>query len=142
MRRSFGTTLTASVSVISTSAAPEIAFYTDRASPFRAPVAIASFNNSFVSSPNGDGLILDLAYTPFSYGPFPYPKWNVKLGPQFTEYLHRFGERTISTVRFADALIARRATTQFSHTPGSRFDVEGQRPYRGSGPNQAPPSAG
>ena len=55
-------------------------------------VKIGSFNNSFGSSPNGDGLILDLAYTPFSYGaPFPYPKWNVRLGLQFTEYLHLFG---------------------------------------------------
>jgi hypothetical protein len=56
------------------------------------PVNIGSFNNSFVSSPNGDGLILDLAYTPFSNGaPFLYPKWNVRLGLQFTEYLHLFG---------------------------------------------------
>jgi hypothetical protein len=56
------------------------------------PVSIGSFNNSFVSSPNGDGLILDLAYAPFSYGaPFPYSKWNVRLGLQFTEYLHLFG---------------------------------------------------
>jgi hypothetical protein len=31
------------------------------------PVNISSFNNSFVSSPNGDGLILDLAYSPFRF---------------------------------------------------------------------------
>ena len=56
------------------------------------PINIGSFNNSYVSSPNGDGLILDLAYVPFSYGaPFPYSKWNVRLGLQFTEYLHLFG---------------------------------------------------
>jgi hypothetical protein len=59
------------------------------------PVNIGSFNNSFVSSPNGDGLILDLAYTPFGYGaPFLYPKWNVRLGLQFTEYLHLYGGTT------------------------------------------------
>jgi hypothetical protein len=56
------------------------------------PVNIGSFNNSFVSSPNGDGLILDLAYSPFMNGaPFLYPRWNVRLGLQFTEYLHLYG---------------------------------------------------
>jgi hypothetical protein len=55
------------------------------------PVNIASFNNSFVSSPNGDGLILDLAYTPLSYGaPFPIQN-GMRLGVQFTEYLHLYG---------------------------------------------------
>ncbi len=44
------------------------------------------------SSPNGDGLILDLAYLPFSHGsPFPYSTWNARLGVQFTQYLHLFG---------------------------------------------------
>jgi hypothetical protein len=60
--------------------------------PICTPVNIGAFNNSFVSSPNGEGLILDLAWTPFTYGaPFLYPKWNVRLGLQFTEYLHLFG---------------------------------------------------
>jgi hypothetical protein len=67
-------------------------------------VNIGSFNNSFGSSPNGDGLILDLAYTPFSNGaPFPYPKWNVRFGPQFTEYLHLFG----GTNNFDGSLLGR-----------------------------------
>jgi hypothetical protein len=60
--------------------------------PLCAPINFGAFNNSFTSSPNGDGLILDLAYIPFSKGaPFLYSKWNVRLGLQFTEYLHLFG---------------------------------------------------
>ena len=60
--------------------------------PVCTPINIGAFNNSFVSSPNGDGLILDLAYAPFSYGaPFPYSRWNVRLGLQFTDYLHLYG---------------------------------------------------
>jgi len=56
------------------------------------PVNFGSFNNSLASSPNGSGLIEDLAYIPFSYGaPFPYSKWNVRLGLQFTEYLRLYG---------------------------------------------------
>jgi hypothetical protein len=56
------------------------------------PNSIGAFNNSFVSSPNGDGLILDLAYIPFSHGaPFPYSTWNARIGIQFTQYLHLFG---------------------------------------------------
>ncbi len=44
------------------------------------------------SSPNGDGLILDVAYLPFSHGsPFPYSTWNARIGVQFTQYLHIFG---------------------------------------------------
>ena len=56
------------------------------------PANFGALNNSSVSSPNGDGLVLDLAYVPFSYGaPFLYSKWNVRLGLQFTEYLHLYG---------------------------------------------------
>jgi hypothetical protein len=59
------------------------------------PTSIGEFNNSFISSPNGAGLILDLAYIPFSQGaPFPYSTWNVRLGLQFTQYLHLFGGTT------------------------------------------------
>ena len=62
---------------------------------FCTPTSIGSFNNSFISSPNGAGLIQDLAYLPFSHGaPFPYSTWNVRIGLQFTEYLHVFGGTT------------------------------------------------
>ncbi len=62
---------------------------------FCTPTSIGSFNNSFISSPNGAGLIQDLAYLPFSHGaPFPYSTWNVRIGLQFTEYLHLFGGTT------------------------------------------------
>ena len=47
---------------------------------------------SFTNSPNGNGMILDLAYLPFSHGaPFPYSTTNVRLGVQFTEYFHVYG---------------------------------------------------
>ena len=62
--------------------------------PLCTPVSIGGFNNSFNSSPNGDGLILDLAYIPFSHGapgPEGYTTWNARLGVQFTEYLHLYG---------------------------------------------------
>ncbi len=58
------------------------------------PAAIGGFNNSYTSSPNGDGLILDLAYIPFSHGapgPYAYNTWNARIGIQFTEYLHLYG---------------------------------------------------
>jgi hypothetical protein len=59
------------------------------------PVSIGAFNNSLISSPNGAGLIQDIAYIPFSHGaPFPYSTWNVRLGLQFTEYLHLYGGTT------------------------------------------------
>ena len=62
---------------------------------FCTPVSIGSFNNSFISSPNGAGLIEDIAYLPFSHGaPFPYSTWNVRLGLQFTQYLHLYGGGT------------------------------------------------
>lgn len=58
------------------------------------PAAFGAFNNSYNSSPNGDGLILDLAYYPFSHGapgPYGYNTWNARIGIQFTEYLHLYG---------------------------------------------------
>ena len=62
---------------------------------FCTPTSIGSFNNSFISSPNGSGLIQDIAYLPFSHGaPFPYSTWNVRIGLQFTEYLHLYGGTT------------------------------------------------
>lgn len=36
--------------------------------PLCSPTSTGAFNNSFVSSPNGSGLILDLAYVPFMHG--------------------------------------------------------------------------
>jgi len=62
---------------------------------FCTPASIGGSNNSFISSPNGSGLIEDIAYLPFSHGaPFPYSTWNVRLGLQFTEYLHLYGGTT------------------------------------------------
>ena len=59
-----------------------------------APASIGGLNNSYISSPNGAGLILDLAWLPFSHGappPLPYSTMNVRLGLQFTDYLHVYG---------------------------------------------------
>ena len=59
------------------------------------PNGLGPFPNSTIASPNGNGLILDLAYIPFSHGaPFPYPTANVRLGLQFTEYLRLYGGTT------------------------------------------------
>jgi hypothetical protein len=47
------------------------------------------------SSPNGDGLIADVAYLPFSHGsPGLYSSYNARLGVQYTHYLHLFGGTT------------------------------------------------
>jgi hypothetical protein len=62
--------------------------------PLCSPSSIGAFNNSFISSPNGSGLILDLAYAPFMHGapgPYDYKTWNARIGLQFTHYLHLFG---------------------------------------------------
>lgn len=59
------------------------------------PNGSGAFPNSAIASPNGNGLIQDIAYLPFSHGaPFPYSTWNVRLGLQFTEYLHLYGGTT------------------------------------------------
>lgn len=56
------------------------------------PNGLGAFPNSNAASPTGDGLILDLAYLPFSHGaPFPYSTWNARLGIQFTQYLRLYG---------------------------------------------------
>ncbi|MDE3174627.1 MAG: cytochrome C [Pseudomonadota bacterium] len=48
--------------------------------------------NSVNNSPNGDGLIFDLAYLPFSKGaPGPDKQMNVRLGVEYVKYLHLFG---------------------------------------------------
>ena len=64
-----------------------------------APCAPTGPLNPFTSSsnnasPNGDGLIQDISYSPFMYGapgPYDYKKWNARIGLQFTEYLHLYG---------------------------------------------------
>jgi hypothetical protein len=58
------------------------------------PNGAGAFPNSVVASPNGDGLILDLAYSPFMHGapgPYDYKTWNARIGLQFTRYLHLYG---------------------------------------------------
>jgi len=56
------------------------------------PDGLGAFPNSYLASPYGNGLILDLAYIPFSHGaPFPYSTWNARIGIQFTQYLHLYG---------------------------------------------------
>lgn len=50
------------------------------------------FNNSFANSPNGDGLIFDAAYLPFSHGsPGPYSTYNARIGIQYVQYLKLYG---------------------------------------------------
>jgi hypothetical protein len=62
------------------------------------PDGLGAFANSYKASPLGDGLILDLAWLPFSHGapspPLPYSTMNVRLGLQFTSYLHLYGGTT------------------------------------------------
>ena len=48
--------------------------------------------NSFNNSPNGRGLIFDVAYLPFSHGsPWPYSTYNARIGISYTRYLELFG---------------------------------------------------
>ena len=64
---------------------------------FCMPNGLGAFPNSYNASPLGDGLILDLAYIPFAHGSpqnLGYTTWNVRLGVQFTEYLHLYGGTT------------------------------------------------
>ncbi len=45
-----------------------------------------------VASPNGDGLIFDAAYLPFSHGsPWPYSTYNARIGIQYVQYLKLYG---------------------------------------------------
>jgi len=59
------------------------------------PSGAGAFPNSYFASPQGDGLVLDLAYIPFSHGspggPMGYNTWNARIGVQLTEYLHLYG---------------------------------------------------
>ena len=51
--------------------------------------------NSVNNSPNGDGLIFDVSYLPFSHGsPWPYSTYNARIGVQYTQYLRLFGGTT------------------------------------------------
>jgi hypothetical protein len=44
------------------------------------------------SSPDGNGLIFDVAYLPFSHGsPWPYSTYNARIGIQYTKYLQLYG---------------------------------------------------
>ncbi len=44
------------------------------------------------NSPNGNGLVFDLSYAPFSHGsPGPYSTYNAQFGVQYTKYLELYG---------------------------------------------------
>jgi len=48
--------------------------------------------NSFNNSPNGRGLVFDVAYLPFSHGsPWPYATYNARIGVSYTRYLELYG---------------------------------------------------
>lgn len=48
-----------------------------------------------VAKPNGEGLIFDAAYLPFSHGsPGPYSTYNARIGIQYVEYLKLYGGTT------------------------------------------------
>ena len=48
--------------------------------------------SSVVNSPNGNGLVFDLSYSPFAHGsPFPYSTYNARIGVQYTKYLELYG---------------------------------------------------
>ncbi|MGD0633261.1 MAG: cytochrome C [Beijerinckiaceae bacterium] len=51
--------------------------------------------NSLVNSPNGNGLIFDAAYLPFSHGgPSFWPYANARIGVSYTQYLQVYGGTT------------------------------------------------
>jgi hypothetical protein len=61
------------------------------------PSGGGAFPNSYLASPNGNGIIVDLAYIPFAHGapgPYDYKTWNARIGLQFTSYLHLYGGTT------------------------------------------------
>jgi hypothetical protein len=63
--------------------------------PCPIPNPAGSFNNSANNSPNGNGLIFDAAYLPFSHGsPGPYSTYNARIGVQYTQYLKLYGGTT------------------------------------------------
>jgi hypothetical protein len=60
--------------------------------PCSIPNPAGNFNNSANNSPNGNGLIFDVAYLPFSHGsPGPYSTYNARIGIQYTQYLKLYG---------------------------------------------------
>jgi hypothetical protein len=47
---------------------------------------------SVANSPNSNGLVFDLSYSPFPYGsPFPYSTYNARFGLQYTKYFELYG---------------------------------------------------
>ncbi len=61
------------------------------------PTGPGSYSYSNNASPNGNGFIVDVGYTPFMYGapgPYDYKKWNMRVGLQYTNYLNLYGGRT------------------------------------------------
>ena len=76
--------------------------------------------NSLTNSPDGDGLIFDLAYLPFSHGsPSPYSTYNARIGVQYTQYLKLFGgTNNFDGSGLVAARIMRLATTRCFSTPG------------------------
>ena len=113
------------------------------------PNGLGAFPNSYLASPYGDGLILDLAYIPFSHGaPFPPLPYST-MERAHRHSVHRSicistAARTISTGRSSAARITRRATIPSSPMRGWRSDhrkdermleTSGRRP----GPSKARP---
>ena len=56
----------------------------------------AVYSQSTTGSPNGDGLMFDASYFPFSKGHAPGPdkEFNMRIGVQYTKYLHLYGGTT------------------------------------------------
>jgi len=53
------------------------------------------YGSSLTGSPNGEGLIFDVAYLPFSHGsPGPYSTYNARIGVQYVQYLKLYGGTT------------------------------------------------
>ncbi|MFZ1964931.1 MAG: cytochrome C [Roseiarcus sp.] len=53
------------------------------------------YGSSVTGSPNGEGLIFDVAYLPFSHGsPGPYSTYNARIGIQYVQYLNLYGGTT------------------------------------------------
>jgi hypothetical protein len=77
------------------------------------------FTNSLTGSPDGQGLIFDAAYLPFSKdGPAVWPWLNARIGVSYTHYLKLFGGSTISMAPSTTPP----KTTPFSSIAGLRSD--------------------
>ena len=91
-RRSSGITPTASASAISTSPARATAICTGRPPRPCMPNGSGAFPNSYLASPYGDGLILDLAYIPFAHGArLPIHDLERAHRHSVHQYLHLYG---------------------------------------------------